>query len=137
MARPIKILGFCGSLRAASYNKAALKVADEVKPADMTLELAEIGDFPLYNADIQAKGFPAPVERVAAQLKATDGILWVTPEYNFSISGALKNAIDWLSRMTPQPFDDKPVAIFGAAAGALGTGRAQYDLRKMCVFLNM
>jgi len=137
MARPIKILAFCGSLRAASYNKAALRVADEVKPADMSLEHAEIGDFPHYNADVQAKGFPAPVERVAAQLKATDGILWVTPEFNFSIPGVLKNAIDWLSRMTPQPFADKPVAIMGAAAGALGTGRAQYDLRRMCVFLDM
>src|SRR4051794_37912608 len=98
MARPIKILAFCGSLRAASYNKAALRVADEVKPGDMSLEHAEIGDFPHYNADVQAKGFPAPVERVAAQLKATDGILWVTPEFNFSIPGVLKNAIDWLSR---------------------------------------
>jgi len=137
MARPIKILAFCGSLRAGSYNKLALKVAEEVKPADMSIEHAEIGDFPHYNADVQAKGFPAPVERVAAQLKATDGILWVTPEYNFSIPGVLKNAIDWLSRMTPQPFADKPVAIFGAAAGALGTGRAQYDLRRMCVFLDM
>ena len=137
MARTIKILGFCGSLRAGSYNKAALRVAGEVLPADMTLETAEIGDFPLYNADVQAKGWPAPVERVAAQLKATDGILWVTPEYNFSVSGALKNAIDWLSRLTPQPFADKPVAMMGAAGGALGTGRAQYDLRKMCVFLDM
>ena len=132
-----KILAFCGSLRAASYNKAALRVADEVKPGDMSLEHAEIGDLPHYNADVQAKGIPAPVERVAAQLKATDGILWVTPEFNFSIPGVLKNAIDWLSRMTPQPFADKPVAIMGAAAGALGTGRAQYDLRRMCVFLDM
>jgi chromate reductase len=137
MARTIKILGICGSLRAGSYNKAALRVADEVKPADMALETAEIGDFPLYNADVQAKGWPAPVERVAAQLKATDGILFVTPEYNFGISGALKNAIDWLSRLNPQPFADKPVAIMGAAAGALGTGRAQYDLRRTCVFLDM
>src|SRR4051812_30502299 len=137
MARPIKILGFCGSLRAGSYNKAALRVADEVKPADMALEVAEFGDFPLYNADVQAKGFPAPVERVAAQVKAADGILWVTPEYNFSIPGALKNAIDWLSRLTPQPLADKPVAIMGAAGGALGTGRAQYEMRRICVFLDM
>jgi chromate reductase len=137
MARTIKILGICGSLRQASYNKAALRVASEVLPADLTLETCEIGDFPLYNADVQAKGWPAPVERVAAQIKAADGLLFVTPEYNFGISGALKNAIDWLSRLTPQPFDDKPVAIMGAAAGALGTGRAQYDLRRTCVFLNM
>ena len=137
MARPIKILGFCGSLRAGSYNKAALKVADEMKPTDMALELAELGDFPLYNADVQAKGFPAPVERVAAQIREADGLLFVTPEYNFSVSGVLKNGIDWLSRLSPQPFDDKPVAIMGAAAGALGTGRAQYELRRICVFLNM
>lgn len=137
MARTIKILGICGSLRAASYNKAALRVAEAVKPADMTMEIAEIGDFPLYNADVQAKGFPAPVERVAAQVKAADGLLFVTPEFNFSVPGALKNAIDWLSRLSPQPCDDKPVAIMGAAAGALGTGRAQYELRRICVFLNM
>jgi chromate reductase len=137
MARTIKILGICGSLRQGSYNKAALRVATEVLPADMTIETCELGDFPLYNADIQAKGWPAPVERVAAQIKAADGLLFVTPEYNFGISGALKNAIDWLSRLSPQPFDDKPVAIMGAAAGALGTGRAQYDLRRSCVFLNM
>ena len=137
MARTIKILAFCGSLRQASYNKAALRVAGEVLPPDMALETCEIGDFPLYNADVQAKGFPAPVERVAAQIKAADGLLFVTPEYNFSVSGVLKNAIDWLSRLTPQPFDDKPVAVMGAAAGALGTGRSQYDLRRMCIFLNM
>jgi chromate reductase, NAD(P)H dehydrogenase (quinone) len=137
MAQTIKIVGICGSLRQASYNKAALRIAGEVLPPDMTLETAEIGDFPLYNADLQAGGFPAPVQRVAAQVKAADGLLFVTPEYNFSISGVLKNAIDWLSRMSPQPCDDKPVAIMGAAAGALGTGRAQYDLRRICVFLNM
>jgi chromate reductase, NAD(P)H dehydrogenase (quinone) len=137
MARTIKIVGICGSLRQGSYNKAVLRVAGEVLPADMTLEIAEIGDFPLYNADIQAKGFPAPVERVGAQIKAADGLLFVTPEYNFSVPGALKNAVDWLSRLSPQPCDDKPVAIMGAAAGALGTGRAQYELRRICVFLNM
>jgi chromate reductase len=137
MARTIKVLGICGSLRQASYNKAALRVAGEQLPADMTLEIAEIGDFPLYDADLQAKGFPAPVQRVADQIKAADGLLFVTPEYNFSVSGVLKNAIDWLSRLSPQPCDDKPVAIMGAAAGALGTGRAQYELRRICVFLNM
>jgi chromate reductase len=137
MAQTIKIVGICGSLRQASYNKAALRVAGEVLPPDMTLETAEIGDFPLYNADLQAGGFPAPVQRVAGQVKAADGLLFVTPEYNFSISGVLKNAIDWLSRLSPQPCDDKPVAMMGAAASALGTGRAQYDLRRICVFLNM
>ena len=137
MAQTIKIVGICGSLRQASYNKAALRVAGEVLPPDMTLETAEIGDFPLYNADLQAGGFPASVQRVAAQVKAADGLLFVTPEYNFSVSGVLKNAVDWLSRLSPQPCDDKPVAMMGAAAGALGTGRAQYDLRRICVFLNM
>jgi chromate reductase len=137
MARKIKIVGLCGSLRAGSYNKAALRVACEVMPADMTLEIAELGDFPLYDADVQAKGFPAPVERVGAQIKAADGLLFVTPEYNFSVPGVLKNAIDWLSRLSPQPCDDMPVAMMGAAAGALGTGRAQYELRRICVFLNM
>jgi chromate reductase len=137
MARTIKVLGIYGSLRQASFNKAALRVAGEQLPADMVLELADISQFPLYNEDVREKGFPAPVQAFRDQIKAADALLFSAAEYNFSVSGVLKNAIDWASRPPDQPFDDKPVAIMGAAAGALGTGRAQYELRKICVFLNM
>jgi chromate reductase len=136
MTAPIRVAALCGSLRKASYNAAALRVAIEVAPAGMTVTTAEIGDLPLYNDDIRQQGFPAPVERLGTALREADAILFVTPEYNFSIPGVLKNAIDWVSRLQPQPFDAKPVAIMGAAMGPLGTGRAQYDLRKMMVFLN-
>lgn len=136
MTAPIRVAALCGSLRKASYNAAALRVAIEVAPPGMAVTPAEIGDLPLYNDDIKQQGFPTPVERLGKALREADAILFVTPEYNFSIPGVLKNAIDWVSRLQPQPFDAKPVAIMGAAMGPLGTGRAQYDLRKMMVFLN-
>lgn len=136
MSDPIRVAALCGSLRKASYNMMALRTAIEVAPAGMTITPAEIGDLPLYNDDIRQQGFPAPAARLGKALGEADAILIVTPEYNFSIPGVLKNAIDWVSRLQPQPFDGKPVAIMGAAMGPLGTGRAQYDLRKMMVFLN-
>ena len=136
-AKGITVLGICGSLRAGSYNKAALRTAIELKPLGMTIETADIGSFPLYNEDVRAQGFPPPVERFRRQIVAADGLLFVTPEYNYSISGVLKNAIDWASRPPDQPFAGKPVAIMGAGAGMAGTARAQYDLRRCCVFLDM
>jgi chromate reductase len=136
-ARGITVLGICGSLRAGSYNKATLRTAIELKPPGMTIETAEIGSFPLYNEDVRALGFPPPVEKLRAQIAAADALLFVTPEYNYTISGVLKNAIDWASRPPDQPFAGKPVAIMGAGAGMAGTARAQYDLRKCCVFLDM
>ena len=136
-AKGITVLGICGSLRAGSYNKAALRTAIELKPLGMTIETADIGSFPLYNEDVRAQGFPPRVERFRRQIVAADGLLFVTPEYNYSISGVLKNAIDWASRPPDQPFAGKPVAIMGAGAGMAGTARAQYDLRRCCVFLDM
>jgi len=136
-AKGITVLGICGSLRAGSYNKAALRTAIELKPLGMTIETADIGSFPLYNEDVRAQGFPPPVERFRRQIVVADGLLFVTPEYNYSISGVLKNAIDWASRPPDQPFAGKPVAIMGAGAGMAGTARAQYDLRRCCVFLDM
>ena len=136
-AKGITVLAICGSLRAGSYNKAALRTAIELKPPGMTIETADIGSFPLYNEDVRAQGFPPPVERFRRQIAAADGLLFVTPEYNYSISGVLKNAIDWASRPPDQPFAGKPVAIMGAGAGMAGTARAQYDLRRCCVFLDM
>ena len=116
---------------------AALRTAIELKPPGMTVEIADISAFPLYNEDVRAQGFPPPVEKLRQQIKAADALLLVTPEYNYSISGVLKNAIDWASRPPDQPFAGKPVAIMGAAAGMAGTARAQYDLRRYCVFLDM
>src|SRR6478609_6525154 len=136
-AKGITVLGICGSLRAGSFNKAALRAAIEEKPPGMTIETAEIGSIPLYNEDVRALGFPPPVEKLRTQIAAADALLFVTPEYNYSTSGVLKNAIDWASRPPNQPFDGKPVAIMGATASLWGTARAQYDVRKMCVYLNM
>src|SRR5215831_18238803 len=136
-AKATTVLGICGSLRASSYNRAALRTAIELKPPGMMIETADIGSFPLYNEDVRAQGFPAPVERFRRQIAAADALLFVTPEYNYSISGVLKNAIDWASRPPDQPFAGKPVALMGAGAGMAGTARAQYDLRRCCVFLDM
>jgi chromate reductase len=136
-AKGIDVLAICGSLRAGSYNKAALRTAIELKPPGMTIETADIGSFPLYNEDVRAQGFPPPVERLRRQIATADALLFVTPEYNYSISGVLKNAIDWASRPPDQPFAGKPVAMMGAGAGMAGTARAQYDLRRCCVFLDM
>ena len=135
-SRPMRVAGISGSLRAGSYNSAALKAAIALAPEGMTIEPAEIGDLPHYNDDVRLAGYPAPVQRFRDQLAAADAILFVTPEYNYSIPGVLKNAIDWASRPPSQPFDNKPVAIMGASGGVLGTARAQYQLRQMLVFLN-
>ena len=136
-AKGINILAICGSLRAGSYNRAALRTAIELKPPGMTIETADIGSIPLYNEDVRAQGFPPPVEKLRQQIKEADALLFVSPEYNYSIPGVLKNAIDWASRPPDQPFAGKPVAIMGAGAGMAGTARAQYDLRRCCVFLDM
>ena len=133
----INVLAICGSLRTGSYNRAALRTAIELRPPGMTIETGEISAFPLYNEDVRAQGFPPPVETLRRQIAAVDALLFVTPEYNYSMSGVLKNAIDWASRPPDQPFAGKPVAIMGAAAGMAGSARAQYDLRRSCVFLDM
>jgi len=136
-AKGTNVLAICGSLRAGSYNRSALRAAIGLKPPGMTIETAEIGSFPLYNEDVRAQGFPAPVETFRRQIAAADALLFVTPEYNYSIPGVLKNAIDWASRPPDQPFAGKPVAMMGASAGMGGTVRSQYDLRRCCVFLDM
>jgi chromate reductase len=132
----MKIVGLSGSLRKGSYNSAALRAAQALAPEGTVIEIAEIGDLPLYNDDVRAAGYPAPVERLRRQIGEADAVLFVTPEYNYSVSGVLKNAIDWASRPPNQPFDGKPVAIMGASGGLFGTARAQYHLRQMLIFLN-
>jgi chromate reductase, NAD(P)H dehydrogenase (quinone) len=136
-AKGITVLGICGSLRKASYNMAALHTAVELKPPGMTIEIADISQFPLYNEDVRAQDFPPVVETLRQQIKAADALLFVCPEYNYSMSGVLKNAIDWASRPPDQPFAGKPAAIMGATAGMAGGARAQSDLRRSCVFLDI
>lgn len=136
MSEPIKLVAFCGSLRKASFNRMALQAFIERAPAGTAVETIEIGDWPLYDADLQAKGFPDKVQAAQKAMLAADGIVFASPEYNYSVSGVLKNAIDWLSRLTPQPFAGKPMAVFGASGGPLGTARAQYHLRQMMIFLD-
>ncbi|HEX6440722.1 MAG TPA: NADPH-dependent FMN reductase [Stellaceae bacterium] len=133
----IKVLGICGSLRKGSYNMAALRAAIAAKPPGMSVEVADISQIPLYNEDVRAQGFPPPVQKLREQIAAADALLFACPEYNYSMSGVLKNAIDWASRPPDQPFAGKPCAILGAAAGMAGGARAQGDLRRSMVFLDM
>jgi chromate reductase len=135
MSEPIKLVAFCGSLRKASFNRMALSAFAERLPAGTSVQTIEI-DWPLYDADIQAKGFPDKVQAAQKAMLEAGGIVFACPEYNYGVSGVLKNAIDWLSRMTPQPFAAKPIAMFGASGGVLGTARAQYQLRQNLVFLD-
>jgi chromate reductase len=132
----VRIVGIAGSLRKGSLNAATLRAACEAAPDGMTIDVFDIAPIPLYNEDVRAEGFPAPVQQLRDRIKAADGLLIVTPEYNYSVPGVLKNAIDWASRPPEQPFDGKPVAIMGASPGAFGTARAQYHLRQCFVFLN-
>ena len=137
IAGKIKILGFAGSLRKASYNRALLRAASEVIPAEASLEIFELDGTSPYNQDIE-KNLPEKVKTFKQKIREADAILIVTPEYNRSVSGVLKNAINWASRPSgDNPFDDKPVAIMSASTGALGATRAQYHLRQILVFLNM
>ncbi|MFZ0608085.1 MAG: NADPH-dependent FMN reductase [Xanthobacteraceae bacterium] len=132
------VISICGSLRKGSYNRMVLNHLPGWAPAGMTIvEAPPFTEFPLYNADIQnSTGFPAPVQTLAEAVRAADGIIFVSPEYNFSIPGGLKNAIDWVSRVPNQPFVGKPVALISAAGGILGGGRMQYDLRRCMIFLD-
>ena len=134
---PIKILGISGSLRKGSFNTAALRAAIELAPEGVTIIEADISDIPLYNEDVNAQGRPPSVERFRQQIRDADAILFVTPEYNYSVPGVLKNAIDWASRPPEQPFAGKPAAIMGASPGVIGTARAQYHLRQIAVFLDL
>ena len=131
------ILGISGSLRKASYNTAALRAVGELVPEGVTFEIAEIGDIPFYNEDLRTNGsFPAPAQRLRDQIAKADGLIFAVPEYNYSVSAVMKNAIDWASRAPNQPFDWKPYGMIGAATGLLGTVRAQIALRSILFGLN-
>ena len=131
-----KILAVSGSLRKNSFNTAALRAMQELAPAGVVIEMAEIGDLPLYNDDVREAGYPETVQRFRAEVAAADAVLFATPEYNYSISAPLKNAIDWASRAPAQPLAGKPVAMISAATGPMGGVRAQYHLRHMLVSTN-
>jgi chromate reductase len=133
----LNVLVICGSLRKRSYNAALARALPDLAPPDMKFVTAPpFETLPLYNADIQeASGFPGPAEDLATAIRAADGILFVSPEYNWSMPGGLKNAIDWVSRMKEQPFEGKPVAIQSCSQGPLGGARMQYHLRMSMIFL--
>jgi chromate reductase len=137
MADNVTILGIAGSLRKESYNRAALRAAQQLAPSGATIEIFEINDIPGFNQD-EEQNPPAKVTELKRRVRAADAILFVTPEYNYSIPGVLKNAIDWASRpYGDSAWDGKPVAVMGASVGVFGTARAQYHLRQCFVFLNM
>ena len=136
--RQLDVLVICGSLRKGSYNAALARTLPALAPAGLKLRPAPAFDkFPIYNHDIQDTiGFPAEVQAWADAIRSADGVIIVSPEYNWSIPGGLKNAIDWVSRMKDQPFKDKPVAIQSATGGPMGGARMQYHLRQAMIFLN-
>jgi chromate reductase len=132
------VVSICGSLRKGSYNRMVLSALPGFAPAGMAIkEGPTFATFPLYDADLQnSSGFPRPVTVLADAIRGADGVIFCTPEYNFSLPGGLKNAIDWVSRLPNQPFAGKPIAITSASPGPLGGGRVQYDLRRCMVFLD-
>jgi chromate reductase len=133
----LHILGISGSLRRGSFNSNALRAARELALDSVTIEIADLSDIPLYNQD-EEQQLPASVVALKRRIRAADAILVATPEYNYTIPGVLKNAIDWTSRpYGDNSWDGKPAAILGASTGAIGTARAQYDLRKIFVNLNV
>lgn len=135
--RPLKFVTLLGSLRKGSLNAIVANALPSLAPAGVEVTpLGSVGEFPHYNADIQAEGFPAAVLAMGAAIAAADGVIIVTPEYNYSVPGVLKNALDWLSRLPDSPLSGKPLAIQTVSPGAIGGARAQYHLRQSLVFLN-
>lgn len=139
MSHPeFNVVSICGSLRKGSWNRMVMNTLADLVPEGMSItEAPPFRDFPPYDADAQnASGFPKPVIALAAAVRNADGVIFVTPEYNFGIPGALKNAVDWVSRLEDQPFAGKPVALQSATPGPVGGARMQYDLRRSMVFLD-
>ena len=134
---PLRFVVMVGSLRKGSFNAAIARALPALAPEGVSIvPLGSVGDFPLYNHDVQLKGFPAVALAMAEAIGKADGVIIVTPEYNHTIPGALKNAIDWISRLPDQPFAAKPVALQSASQGLWGGLRAQLALRQMFVYLD-
>ena len=137
MEKELTVLGIAGSLRKASYNRGALRAAQQLAPKGARIEIFDLDGIPPFNQD-EEKNPPSRVTELKERVRAADAILFCTPEYNYSVPGVLKNAIDWASRpYGDNAWDGKPVAVMGASVGALGTARAQYHLRQSFIFLNM
>jgi chromate reductase len=134
--RPLHVLGIAGSLRAGSYNVALLRAAIDLAPQGMEIRVfTGIGELPLYNADLEKGSCPDAVAALRSELAASDGVLFVTPEYNYGVPGVLKNALDWASRPpTTTPLHGMPAGIMGATTGMVGTARAQLQLRQALVY---
>jgi chromate reductase, NAD(P)H dehydrogenase (quinone) len=134
----VKVLTICGSLRKGSLNRALMNALPSLASAGMSFtEAPTYRGFPHYDADLQAStGLPDDVIALAGAIRAADGVIIVSPEYNWTIPGALKNALDWVSRVPEQPFKEKPVLIQSVTGGQLGGGRMQYHLRMALMFLN-
>ena len=134
----MKILTILGSLRKGSINRMVLRAAIELAPKEMAFEESDISAFPLYNQDIENSGIPDVVVHFKEQIRRADGLLFATPEYNYSMPGVLKNAIDWASRPPKEnSFNGKPCAIMTAGTGMGGGAKAQYHFRQSCVFVNL
>jgi chromate reductase len=133
----MNILGISGSLRRDSFNTHLLRAAQSLAPAGVTIDLLDISRLPLYNEDVRAAGYPPEVAAMRSAIAAADALLISTPEYNYSVPGVLKNAIDWGSRPPDMPFAGKPLGIMGASGGLGGTMRAQYHLRQIAVFVDL
>ncbi len=132
--RPLRVAGIAGSLRRASFNRGLLRAAIELAPVGMTIDPLEIRDLPHYDADLDLEGGPEVVRAFKAAILAADGIFIATPEYNYSVPGALKNALDWASRAPERALQDKAVAIVGATPGRWGTVRSQLALKQVLMF---
>lgn len=132
----MKVLGISGSLRADSFNSRALLAAKTLAPQDITIEIAHLHAIPLFDADLLKSGEPTAVAQLRSQIRDADAVLIATPEYNSSLPGVLKNALDWMSLPPQPPFIEKPVAILGASVGVTGTARVQQDLRKVITAMN-
>lgn len=133
-AEQLRLLAFAGSLRQKSMNKGLLRAAVEVQPPDLAIDIFDLAPLPFYNADVEAQGDPETVREFKEKITAADGLLIAVTEYNYSVSGVLKNAIDWASRFPGRtPLNGKPVAMMGASTGNFGTARAQLNLRQSFV----
>ncbi len=129
-------LAIIGSLRKGSWNRKTYEAVRTLLPEGVTIEEAQLGDIPPFNQDVLDEAVPPSVAKLAEQVAAADGVIFISPEYNYSIPGFMKNALDWVSRLPDQPFRDKPVAIMGASPYRLGTVRMQYHLRQVLLFLD-
>jgi chromate reductase len=135
--RAFNVVGFAGSLRRGSDNRALLRAATELAPPALHIVIQELDDIPLYNGDIEVAGVPQSVVQLRDVIRKADGLLIATPEYNYGVPGVLKNAVDWLSRPPrDRALNGKVAAVMGASQGTIGTARCQLQLRQAFVFTN-